>query len=277
MAVFINIAVMDNSALKFFWPIWELPQIVLCGRFYHQADDFRVKYTCDINALHIYDYDGTIKIGSQQFNFKAGDITITPMGQTSTYKFAQSGLHYCIHFKRHATQGESCPIDLHIPTRRITPPADRQIKRAIQIYNCPTGSIQRQINHSIAAAMLLEALLTLQNRSAHNDNQEQSDNIERLLAVIDSRLGSNPTVPQLAETVGLSQNYLAAIFKKSTGTTIKQFILARKMARARYLLESTNLQIKAIAREVGIEDEQYFNKKFRSVEGISPQKFRMRQ
>ena len=258
------------------WAIGELPQIVLCGRFYHQADDFRVKYTCDINALHIYEYDGIIKIGPQQFNFKAGDITVTPIGQTSTYKFSTSGLHYCIHFKPHTSTGLTCPIDLHIPARRITPPADHQIKRAIQIYNCPAADTQRQINHSIASAMLLEALLTLQNQSIKTD-QEQTDNIEQLLAIIDSRLGGNPTVPQLAQTVGLSQNYLAAIFKKNTGMTIKQFILTRKMARARYLLESTNLQIKAIGREVGIEDEQYFNKKFREIEGISPLKFRMRQ
>ncbi len=268
---------MDDNSEKFLWPIGELPQIVLCGRFYHHADDFKVKYTCDINALHIYDYDGTIKIGSQQFNFKAGDITITPMGQTSTYKFPASGLHYCIHFSRCKADTQLYPVNLHIQARDITPPADHQIKKAIKIYNCPATDSQRQINRSIASAMLLEALLTLQSCDIKTDNQEKSDNIERLLAIIDSRLGGNPTIPQLAQTMGLSQNYLAAVFKKRTGITIKQFILERKMARARYLLESTNMQIKAIARDVGIEDEQYFNKKFRSVEGVSPLKFRIRQ
>jgi AraC-like DNA-binding protein len=58
------------------------------------------------------------------------------------------------------------------------------------------------------------------------------------------------------------------------GKTIKQYILERKMARSKYLLRSTRMQVKAIAREVGIDDQQYFNRKFTQSQGLTPLEYR---
>jgi len=137
-----------ETADNFTWSLKELPQIVVCGRFFHKANNFKVRYTCDINALHIYEYNGVMRIGSRQFVFQAGDITITPIGSTSTYKFNKSGLHYCIHFAGGKLSEDLFSVQLHTPAQKIAPPAGELIKKAIRIYNCPADPSQKEINSS---------------------------------------------------------------------------------------------------------------------------------
>ncbi|MFI4911742.1 MAG: helix-turn-helix transcriptional regulator [Sedimentisphaeraceae bacterium JB056] len=250
----------------------EPPEITLCGRFFHKADDFNVKYNCDINVLHIYEYSGIMRIDSEQICFCPGDITITPIGTTSTYKFAKSGMHHCIHFKANKSKNDMFPLELHIPSEYIEPSASDNIKKAIETLNCPASSCQKKINASLSSAMLLQSLLMLNSKASQT--HVNTDKIADFLSLIDSRLTENLTIPQLAAEIGLSQNYLASMFKKRMNMTIKQYILTRKMARAKYLLSSTQMQVKAIANEIGIDDNQYFNRKFTQTVGVSPLRFR---
>ncbi len=72
----------------------------------------------------------------------------------------------------------------------------------------------------------------------------------------------------------LSYKYMAAVFKRETGTTMQRFHNSLKMNEAARLLRSTLLPVGEIAAQVGFGDMLYFSRCFRSFFGVSPTEYR---
>ena len=58
-------------------------------------------------------------------------------------------------------------------------------------------------------------------------------------------------------------------FKKAYGITIANYIIAKRITYAKELLRFTSMQIEEIGQTCGIEDNSYFNKVFRKLEGMT--------
>jgi AraC-like DNA-binding protein len=78
----------------------------------------------------------------------------------------------------------------------------------------------------------------------------------------------------LAALVGVSSSQLSKLFREATGGGVLAHHTALKMARARLLLDTTDLTVAAVGREVGVADQFYFSRQFRRLHGISPRAYR---
>ena len=63
-------------------------------------------------------------------------------------------------------------------------------------------------------------------------------------------------------------------FKKETGKTVSEYIRDKRIEHAKYLLNTTHLQIQTIALHCGIMDVQYFSKIFKKQLGKTPKEYR---
>lgn len=73
---------------------------------------------------------------------------------------------------------------------------------------------------------------------------------------------------------GLSASQFFTLFKRATGYTPMDFFIRARMGEARELLVSTNLTVKEIAAALGYDDQFYFSRRFKLVNGLSPKAFR---
>ena len=78
-------------------------------------------------------------------------------------------------------------------------------------------------------------------------------------------------VETLSALVFLSPGYLSAVFKEETGVTLNRFIREVRMEKAKELLETTNMKISGIAKEVGFSNNSYFCRSFREFFGDTPE------
>lgn len=101
-----------------------------------------------------------------------------------------------------------------------------------------------------------------------------SKKVNEMIQFIEKNTDRHITLKMITEITGYSEIHTSRIFKKEVGTGIVQYINEKKMAKARELLESTGLKIKEIAKEVGIDDQLYFNKQFHKLFGMSPSCYR---
>lgn len=64
-------------------------------------------------------------------------------------------------------------------------------------------------------------------------------------------------------------------FKQATGYAPHQYIVNRRVERARRLLAETELPVAQVALSVGFQNQSHFTKVFRRATGATPRTFRL--
>jgi transcriptional regulator GlxA family with amidase domain len=104
-----------------------------------------------------------------------------------------------------------------------------------------------------------------------------SGNGERIRRSIDymaEHLDQPLQVSDLAAVANLCLSHYFALFKRATGSSPIDFFIRLRMIRARQLLETSSLNIKQIAGELGYSDPFYFSRTFKSINGVAPTDYR---
>jgi AraC-like DNA-binding protein len=82
------------------------------------------------------------------------------------------------------------------------------------------------------------------------------------------------TLGDLGQRVGLGRSTFSARFTKLVGQPMHRYLIARRMAEAAFLLESSDEGIARIASRVGYETAAAFSKLFHRHHGLSPGRYR---
>ena len=82
------------------------------------------------------------------------------------------------------------------------------------------------------------------------------------------------TLGELGQRVGLGRSAFSARFTKLVGQSMQRYLIARRMAEAAFLLESSDEAIAQIANRVGYETAAAFSKLFHRHHGLSPGRYR---
>lgn len=85
---------------------------------------------------------------------------------------------------------------------------------------------------------------------------------------------SNLSVKTIAEHANYSHYYLCNIFKKSTGTTINNYITTVRMEKAKELLKDKKIKLYEVSKSLGYSNPNYFIKLFKKYEGCTPTEYR---
>jgi AraC family transcriptional regulator len=99
--------------------------------------------------------------------------------------------------------------------------------------------------------------------------------LRRIDELIEARLDARLTVQDLAEALGLSAGFFARAFKRATGQAPHDYIIERRIARARWLLRDRGLGLAAVALAAGFASHAHMTATFRTRLGIPPQSLRI--
>ncbi len=163
---------------------------------------------------------------------------------------------------------------------RLKVPAARQPMWDNVIGSIETELTARQEGHRQAALAHLTLLLIELARLARDVVADLRRSGEPLLAevfsVIDRRHAEALSLRDVASEVGMTPGHLTTVVRRRTGRTVQEWIIERRMADARMLLEQTDLPVAEIARRVGVFDPGYFSRLFNREHGMSPRDWRLR-
>ncbi|MFC0434242.1 GlxA family transcriptional regulator [Kutzneria buriramensis] len=101
-----------------------------------------------------------------------------------------------------------------------------------------------------------------------------ADGLDDLLEWAASRLGTALSVADLAGHLNVSPRTLARRFATQLGTSPGSWLLSRRVAAARTLLEETDLPVEAIATRVGLASAVNLRRRFRALVGTTPGAYR---
>ncbi|MEM8655788.1 MAG: AraC family transcriptional regulator [Pseudomonadota bacterium] len=98
--------------------------------------------------------------------------------------------------------------------------------------------------------------------------------ISRVVDYIESKIASRMTLADLAELCGISQFRFMRAFKAETGFNPHQYVIERRVARAKTLLVSSDSTIADIAYDIGFSSQAHMTDVFRKRVGATPGQFR---
>ena len=94
--------------------------------------------------------------------------------------------------------------------------------------------------------------------------------LRRVSTYIEEHLAEDLSLSELAAVAYLSPYYFARLFKASNGFAPHQYVIGRRIERAKLLLSTTNWSLTAIAHAVGFAHESHLALHFKRLTGLLP-------
>ncbi len=91
---------------------------------------------------------------------------------------------------------------------------------------------------------------------------------------ITEHLTEDLSVYNIALHLYVTPSYLSHIFKRNSKQGCNEYITRKRIEKAKYLLENTNMKVGKIAIMIGYHDANYFSLAFKKQTGKSPSKYR---
>lgn len=92
----------------------------------------------------------------------------------------------------------------------------------------------------------------------------------RAKEIIDAKLDGEISLAFLSGQCGLSTSHFSRAFRRSTGMSPHQWLLARRVDQAKDLLRRSDLGLSEIALACGFADQSHFTRIFARATGVSP-------
>jgi AraC family transcriptional regulator len=94
--------------------------------------------------------------------------------------------------------------------------------------------------------------------------------LQQAIDYIQDYLGRDLSLIRIAETINISPNYFASLFKQKTGISPHQYVIQQRVDRAIVLLQKTDLRISEIASRVGFSSQSHLTNHIKRATGMTP-------
>ncbi|MEO5995808.1 MAG: AraC family transcriptional regulator [Chitinophagaceae bacterium] len=234
---------------------------------------------CDQDIL-IYCQEGTgwAKINDEEYKIEQGNFFIIPSGLPHTYAADERSpwTIYWAHFKGTNTRsiinnfleqnGNYCGYVDYLESR---------IRLFEEMYsNLEMGYSNDKLCYAnMCLPHFLSSFIFKENYNLSTRKQSKNQinqSINYMKQYIDKML----SLQQMAASVNLSASHFSFVFKKNTGFPPIEYFNHLKVQKACQYLLFTDLRVKEIANNLGIEDPYYFSRMFTKVIGVSPGEYR---
>lgn len=137
--------------------------------------------------------------------------------------------------------------------------------------------------HAVLKMMTMQLLISIaRDEDFHSQGRticpppSHEQMIREVLHYLDASYMKAITVDSVLEFCPLSRSHFHAVFKRTTGKTLVQYLTDVRLKKAKEQLLSTNASVADIAAHTGFGTSSYFGQLFRSATGLSPGDYRKR-
>jgi AraC family transcriptional regulator len=128
---------------------------------------------------------------------------------------------------------------------------------------------------NVLVVHLIRHVLTPRRPERARDGVLPRGRLRAVVAYIEEHLDAGPTLEQMAAVARLSAYHFARQFKVATGLPPHQFVITRRVERAKLLLQEGDLSLAEVAAHAGFSGQSVFCHHFKRLVGVTPRQFRM--
>jgi AraC family transcriptional regulator len=215
----------------------------------------------------------------------AGAISLVPAGSPARWRWSGPKDTLNVYLEPGLVErvaAEAFGLD---PARLTVPPLDgldlphlRAAMAAVDAELTAAGAggpLAAESLANVLAVHLIRHVLTPRLPARAPDGALPRGRLRAVVEYIEEHLDGGPTLGQLAAVAGLSAYHFARQFKAATGLPPHQYVILRRVERAKQLLRAgTDLSLAEVAAHVGFSDQSQFCQHFKRLVGVTPGQFR---
>jgi AraC-like DNA-binding protein len=141
-----------------------------------------------------------------------------------------------------------------------------------------TMSEQNISNYQEAASMMVINILNyLQSQKEESQFQgipRTERHAEKIMQWVEEQYTNPFDLDKLAKELHLSKHHVSHLFRTETGSSITEYVIARRIRQACWLLKTEAMPIEHIGSQVGIPHFSYFCRLFKKITGVTPKQYR---
>ncbi|NCI48197.1 AraC family transcriptional regulator [Sediminibacterium soli] len=249
--------------------------------YYPKAKDhytYRKKGLPENFLFYCVDGHGWYQIGRQRYEVGPNEYFILPQHTEHAYGSDpdRPWSIYWIHFG-----GDSLPqlnqvqaVQKHFKPFYIRNNGDI-LALFSKIYK--TLELGYSIDNLLFTNMCLSQFLTLfvyNSRHYESAGTDKLDCVDSAILYMQEHISENLCLNELSKQYNYSVSRFSNLFKQKTGYAPIDYFVQMKMQKACQHLDFSTRPVKDIAFSMGFDDPYYFSKRFRTVIGMSPKKYR---
>jgi AraC family transcriptional regulator len=215
----------------------------------------------------------------------AGSIAVLPAGTPARYRWGGSMDTLNIYLEPGLVgrvAAEAFGLD---PARLTVPPLDSLVLPHLRASMLAVdaeltaggagGPLAAESMANVLAVHLIRHSLAPRRPETGRDGAIPRGRLRTVVEYIEEHLGVGPSLDQMAAVVRLSAYHFARQFKAATGLPPHQYLIARRVERAKQLLQAgTDISLAEVATSVGFSDQSQFCQHFKRLVGVTPARFR---
>ncbi len=243
------------------------------GRFYCDKDYYVSRNRLDsFLFMYVVSGSGFAEIGSSRYHLHQGSAILIDCYQPHKYFTNGNWDILWVHF-----DGISARKYYEYATQKKQLVHSRNpYKMAQPLYKLLDLFIDQTPKEEALLGKYITDILTEFIGCANEDNFSKSQvlHIDETMKYIAENLHRDISLEQLADQAMLSPFYFSRLFKKETGFTPHQYVIAVRLDYSRYLLRTSKLSIKEVAFRCGFHSESSYCTSFRKTFGTTPTQYR---
>ena len=249
--------------------------------YYPKARDhytYRKKGLPENFLFYCVDGEGWYQIGKQRYKVATNEFFILPQNTEHSYGSSQEQPWsiYWIHFG-----GDSLPElnEVHAVQQHFKPFYVKNNGDVLPLFSkmYKTLELGYSIDNLLFANMCLSHFLALFIYNARHyagSANEKIDCVDSAILFMQEKINENISLNELSSRYNYSVSRFSNLFRQKTGYAPIDYFVQMKMQKACQQLNFTDRSVKDIAFSMGFDDPYYFSKRFRTIIGMSPKKYR---
>jgi AraC family transcriptional regulator len=138
------------------------------------------------------------------------------------------------------------------------------------------GPLAAESLANVLAVHLIRHVLSPRRPERGRDGVLPRAKLRATVEYIEEHLDASPTLEQMAVVARLSAYHFARQFKAATGLPPHQYVILRRVERAKQLLQTgSDFSLAEVAAHAGFTDQSQFSHHFKRLVGVTPGQFRM--
>lgn len=212
---------------------------------------------------------------SSTWLYTRGDLDILPAGATESWEPAGASTSLILHLpplfvRRAAEEMGLDPDRTEIELRhQFRDPQIEHIAWALDAERATGFANGRLYTESLGLALAAH-LIGKYATASREPRGLSKPQLRRVTNYIEAHLDDDLSLGLLAAVAGMSASHLKTQFKRSTGLPVHEFVIRRRVERARELLVRGELPPSQIALEAGFSHQSHMARCMRRVLGLSP-------